>query len=467
MKYLLFAVATAAACPAFVEFFPDPTDVADSEGEFVEILLDSAFSVDSLYISMDGKGVAYAYPAGTRLVLVHDTAGCLRRPGVVCRPLGMSLPNSRSALWTLRAGTCLDSVALDVPKPGKSMQRRGATDDWLFVSPTPGYANPLYESGVQDCGLSRVSVGPRSSGAGFAVSGWVDGCAGADVTLEWTGLFGRGNPRSEEFRAAGRFERELEAESAAWVSLRLPGDDFPMNDAWDSLAFFPGKSPLAISEIHHCPAEPEPEWVEIYNVAQRSLPLSRFSFCGRGGTFGGAGDSILPGSALLVTKDSAELRSFLGFRDVPIRQVKMGILNNTGGTLSLCFDSTAVGSVAWDKSTVECPSGFSPLTLRRDNTPGFVGNTRRGDPADEVEFSLSGRIFRTGGPHPQVRVVSATESEIGLLDSAGRRVWAGKAASNSSVWHEIPLQKFGNVGVNYVSVKSGTFEKVVGIVLRP
>lgn len=449
----------------FVEFFPDPTDVPDAEGEFVEILLDSAFSADSLYISMDGKGMAYAYPAGTRLVLVHDTAGCPRRPGVACHPLGPSLPNSRASFWTLRAGTCLDSVALDVPKPGKSLQRRGATDVWVFASPTPGFANPAYEVDVHDCGIGQVSVAP-GSGTGFVVSGWVEGCAGTDVTLEWDGLFGRGASRSEEFFAAGRFEREVDAEGGARLALRIPGDDYPANDSWDSLAFVPGRSPLVISEVHHCPAEPEPEWVELYNVSQRPLPLSRFGFCGRGGALGGEADSVLPGSAVLVTKDSAELRAFLGFRDVLVRQVKMGVLSNTGGSLSLCFDSTAIDSVSWDRSTVDCPSGFSPLTQRRDNSPGFVG-AARGGAVGEVEFSLSGRIFRTDGPPPRVRVWSASDSELRLLDSAGRRVWVGSATSNSSVWHEIPLQKFGNVGVNYVSVKSGTFEKVVGIVLRP
>ena len=144
----------------------------------------------------------------------------------------------------------------------------------------------------------------------------------------------------------------------------------------------------------------------------------------------------------------------------------MGVLNNAGGSLSLCFDSSAIDSVSWDKSTVECPSGFSPLTSRGDNSPGFVGKVRGGD-AGAVEFTVSGRIFRMGGPPPRVRVVSETAVELGLLDSAGRKVWSGNADSNSSVWREIPLQKFGNVGVNYVRVKSGNYEKVVGIVLRP
>jgi len=463
---MLFAAATAAACPMFVEFFPDPTDVPDSEGEFVEILLDSAFAADSLYISMDGTRGAYAYPAGTRLVLVHDSASCPARSAVACAPLRPSLPNSRGSVWTLHAGACSDSVELDIPKPGKSMQRRGSTDDWDFAAPTFGIANPAFETGVKDCGVASVLVSAAPGGDGFFVSGGLTGCGETDVSLEWTGLFGRGSSRTEMLPSTTSFESEVAAEGAAWIRVRLPEDDYPANDSWDSLVFIPGQSPLVVSEVHHCPQEPEPEWVEIYNVSQHPLSLSRFGFCGRGGALGGIADSIGPGGLLLVTKDSLELRAFLGIADVKISQVKMGVLNNAGGSLSLCFDSSTIDSVSWDKSTVECPSGFSPLTSRGDNSPGFVGKVRGGD-AGAVEFTVSGRIFRMGGPPPRVRVVSETAVELGLLDSAGRKVWSGNADSNSSVWREIPLQKFGNVGVNYVRVKSGNYEKVVGIVLRP
>ena len=62
MKLLPWLAASVSACPYFVEFLPDPVDVPDKEGEFVEIRLDPAFTADSLAFSVRtrrGRGLSW------------------------------------------------------------------------------------------------------------------------------------------------------------------------------------------------------------------------------------------------------------------------------------------------------------------------------------------------------------------------------------------------------------------------
>lgn len=487
MKYLPWMAAAAQACPLFVEFFPDPADVPDKQGEFVEVRLPDApggfsgdFGADSLVFSLDGKKpFAFAVPAEERLVLVHDSASCPSRPGVACGLFSESLPNSRESVWTLRAGACVDSVVLPKPKAGSVYQRRGESDGWELAEPTPGYANPLYEYGVRDCGIDprEVSVaafgaGVRASagagGAGFDVAGRLSGCDSAWVWLEYLDLGASGGWRRDSVFSRGGFGFALEARGSALLRLSLADDDFPANNRVDTLALADAKdgSPLVFSEIHHCPAEPFPEWIEIYNASAVPLPLSQIGLCGKGGFWGADGDSVPPATAVLATRDSAELRAQLGFPDVRIAQVQMGTLSNSGGSLSLCFGSTVVDSVSWDKSTVQCPSGFNPLVERPENTPGFLAksSSRARFP---VEVTVSSRVVRMKGEPLRVRAESDGEVTLRLLDSASREVWREVVSANSSLWYEVPVQKLCRTGVNYVAVESGNFSKVVGIVLRP
>ena len=470
MKLLPVLAASVTACPLFVEFFPDPVDVADKEGEFIEIRLDSTFTADSMALFLDGKAVySAAYPEGERLLLVHDSAFCPARDGVACAVFAATLPNSRESVWNLRAATCTDSVSLPAPKAGKAIQRRGETDDWEPAPATPGYANADYESGIRDCGMGSVSV--REEGADsavgrvFHVEGWLTGCKSADLQVKLRDL-STGELHEESIKIAGEFRLDLAARGSSWLTLALPEDDYPPNNSVDTLLLARGRSPLVISEVHHCPQEPVPEWVEVYNASRAALPLSRLRFCGRGGVWGNAMDSIQPLQAVLVTKDSSELRKHLGFGDVAIVQVSMGYLNNTGGSLSLCFDSQVVDSVSWDKSTATCPDGFSPLGGSRENSPGFVSKT--GAKTEEpFSLTLSSRVVRAKGQPLRVRVDADDDVVIRLLDSASREVWKGIAPANSSVWHEIPVKDRCRKGVNYVSARLGDFEKVVGIVFRP
>ena len=69
----------------FVEFFPDPTEVGDNEGEFVEIRLDD-FRAESLYVSFEQKApLSFPFPrSANRMVLVHDSTLCPRRDSLAC-----------------------------------------------------------------------------------------------------------------------------------------------------------------------------------------------------------------------------------------------------------------------------------------------------------------------------------------------------------------------------------------------
>ena len=390
------------SCPMIVELFPDPKNVSDAEGEYVEIRLDdydcledgsNQFRADSLFVRFESKEIlAFKWPDADRLLLVHDSSMCPPRKDLACGSLGkVSLPNSRESVWKVWSGVCMDSVTVPQPKPGKSMQRVGLTDEWVFVAGTMGVGDPEYELGVKEDSL---------------------------LTL------------------AGEWAKSLK-----------------------------------MTEIHHCPEEPMPEWVELYNASAYPLPLDAFRFCDRGGALGRAGDSILPYQTVLVSKDTLSLRESLGIPDIRMIQVALGFLNNVEGSLRLCFRNDVVDSVYWNKGTVACPSGFNPLTNRREFTPGFLqSDVGREIPlTDKVPlvYKLSSRVVSKKGTPLRVRVESEYDVSLSLLDSAGRRVWKFVVPSMSNEWVYVPVQENLGIGVGYVALSVGEYENVVGILVRP
>ncbi|WP_173467726.1 lamin tail domain-containing protein [Fibrobacter succinogenes] len=405
------------SCPRFVEFYPDPKDVSDREGEYVEIRMDD-FQAESLFVQFESKeSLSFAWPKAERFVLVHDSVQCPVRSepqeaplvlsqeapqaSVACGSLGkISLPNSRETVWKVWAGTCMDSVTVPHPKPGKAIQRVGLTDRWEFVD-----------------AATASSVG-------------IDA---ADSLLE-------------------------------------------------SRVLVNGVSVLRVTEVHHCPEEPMPEWVELYNAGMNSLPLDVFRFCDRGGALGGVGDSIRPFQAVLVSKDTTSLRAALEIPEIRMVQVSLGFLNNNEGALRLCFRDRVIDSVSWNKSTVACPSGFNPLSGRREFTPGFLPKSARNvsraggvnqdafnqDAAKTpVEYKLSSRVISKKGSPLRVRVESEQNVVLSLLDSAGRRVWKSVVPAMANEWVKVPAQEYLGIGAGFVSLSVGDFENVVGILVRP
>ena len=419
----------------FVEFYPDPKDVSDKEGEFVEILMDD-FRAESLFVRFESKEIlAFPWPDAERLVLVHDSAQCAARisaqgssqdslryepqsssqsklqsrlqsesrnqdaprSGVVCGSLGnTTLPNSRESGWKLWAGTCVDSVTVPRPKSGKVIHRVGMTNEWTFAEES----SAVSENGERDS-----------------------------------------------------------------LMVAMMGD---------------GTFPLRVTEVHHCPEEPMPEWVELHNASAYPLPLETFRFCDRGGALGRAGDSILPYQTVLVSKDTASLRVALGIPDIRLIQVSLGFLNNVEGTLRLCFLNDVVDSVVWKKGEVACPSGFNPLTGRREFTPGYQSKNAKAGLSSATNatgsqvllnapftYKLSSRVVSKRGDPLRVRVESENEVTVGLLDSAGRYVWKAVVPAMSNVWVNVPVQVHLGIGVGYVTFSAGEYENVVGILVRP
>ena len=395
----------ALSCPVFTEFYPDPKDVSDQEGEYVEIRMDD-FRAESLYVQFESKAVmAFVWPEAERFVLVHDTAKCTAealqdasqdlsqeppRASVACGSLGkISLPNSRESVWKVWAGSCNDSVTVPRPKPGKVIQRVGLTDKWEFV------------------------------------------------------------------------------DASKAVSVQESADSLLKN------LLTAGTSLLQVTEVHHCPEEPMPEWVEVYNSSEYPLPLESFRFCDRGGALGMSGDSIRPYQAVLVSKDTSSLRTALNIPDIRMIQVSLGFLNNTEGMLRLCYRDSVIDSVYWKKGTVSCPSGFNPLSMRREFTPGYLSKNARnvslvGNAAKTpVEYKLSSRVVSKKGAPLRVLVESEHNVTLSLLDSAGRRVWKSVVSALSNEWVKVPVQEYLGIGAAYVSLSVGEYEDVVGILVRP
>lgn len=462
MKFFPFLASAAFACPMFVEFFPDPVLVSDQEGEYVEIRLDD-FSSDSLYVAFEEKPpLAFAYPLGSRFVLVHDSAQCPDIPKVSCGLLGsLSMPNSRESYWRLWAGSCSDSVFLSKPKAGKAFQRVRETDKWGLTEGSFGLADAEHEVGIADCGIGGFKASPED---GFwKLSGWLGGCDSATLHVETLNLQKLGGWKRDSVTVSGMFRLDVPGE-AAWVRLHLPSDEAPSNDSLDTLLLRRSASPLVISEVHHCPLEPEPEWLEIYNGSRYALPLSRVRLLGRGGLLA---DSIRPYESVLLTRDSLALRTTLGFDDTRIFQQNFGYLNNTNGFLLLAVDSAVVDSVFWDKGTAKCPAGFNPHTNVVENTPGFQGQASQKVLDTPVRYTLSTRVVRKKGGALRIRVESESAVSLKLLDSARQQVWSMVVPSESSLWWEVPAREKIAVGVGYVSLSVGEYASVAGFVVRP
>jgi hypothetical protein len=161
--------------------------------------------------------------------------------------------------------------------------------------------------------------------------------------------------------------------------------------------------------------------------------------------------------------------------------VSLGFLNNVEGTLRLCFCNDVIDSVYWNKGTVTCPSGFNPLTGRREFTPGYQSkNAKKGAlssaanvassqdlPNAPFTYKLSSRVVSKRGDPLRVRVESEHEVMVGLLDSAGRRVWKAVVPAMSNGWVNVPVQVHLGIGVGYVAFSAGEYENVVGILVRP
>ena len=82
-------------------------------------------------------------------------------------------------------------------------------------------------------------------------------------------------------------------------------------------------------------------------------------------------------------------------------------------------------------------------------------------------YKLSSRILRKGKTPLRVYVEGDVTVTLRLLDSAGREQWNRQVPPQSNAWWVVPLEGVSKVGVAYVVLSAGRYEKQIGILLRP
>ena len=479
MKLLLLAALAAwEACPYFSEILPDPQEVEDARGEFAEIRLPEKFRRGTLSVVNEQKKVWSGIVSDTvkRILLIRDTSLCPLLKGLLCRPLtGTALPNSREAMWTLSSPSCADTAKLPIPKAGESFVRSGeAFDAWEWEKPSPGIPNGIFEKGIADCHLNIDTLI-------YAENGWrgewtLSGCDSAEIDAKFSGItaFAEKEWRGTLFRGVrSPFFTYLTAD-AFHLTVKLPEDDVPGNDFVDSLFAKPGAFPVRFTEVHPCPEEGMPEWIEIYNPALREVSLAQMSSCKDKTQFPSA-VSIQKHESIVLAKDTAAMRLYVGNSEVKILPVNFGYLKNAADSLYLCYGKEKVDSVFWGKLTQiqpKCPAGFAVASGRSEDSPGFQtpGSLAR-DTALPFQVEWNARVFsRKKSANPlMVRIRSELSVTVELISGKGDLLWKKElpAEASGNAWTEIPLLQKGFPGANFLRFSAGSHEKRVGVVLRP
>lgn len=468
-----------AGCPFFTEIFPDPSEVEDSRGEFIEVrLAPDSLKSGTLSVFFEDKLIYTHTPAAgeSRLLIHRDTLACPDFPELACGLLsGPALPNSRESRLRLTYGTCADSSLVPAPKPGLSLQRSDSDSSWSLAEPTPGYANPDFEKGVRDCRaeLVRAEITP----GGWNVRLALPGCDSARASVVFTPLDVLSGASAETVLLRGETDVPFAHADAAVLKVTLERDDYPLNDTLDTLLAVPGASPVFFTEIHPCPAEPVPEWAEIYNAGARPFPLADLNFCGRGTVAALPADSLGPRGTLVLAKDTAAFREWLGFNDARVAKANFGYLKNSADTLLLCLKNVKLDSVAWGKPAgfvPACPDGFGARTRRAENSPGFqtpaslnAAHAATGELPFVPKWN-SRVVSRSGGVPLMVSAVSEVPVRVELLSGSGILLWhSDLKAGEGDAWVEVPLASKGVLGPNFLRFSEGRYEKLVGVILRP
>ncbi len=479
MNWLALAAFTAwGACPYIAEVLPDPTEVEDSRGEFVEIRLPKTALKGALSVFYEQKEIwsGFAPDSAKRILLIRDTLLCPEVRNLFCDKLeGSAFPNRREMTLELWNGDCADSATLPTPKSGKSFVRSDSSfDAWELAVPTPGVPNAVFENDVQDCRL-------RLESAEFENSHWrgtwrLSGCDSAQILATFLSMESTAEISQEAFLIRGKsvpWEAEVDAK-ALRLKVSLPLDDVPGNDSLDTLLAVPGNFPIRLTEVHPCPEEGIPEWFEIYNAGFREMPLSQMNLCKTGRGFSPE-MSLGKGQSAVLTKDTASMRDFVGTDEILILQAGFGYLKNAADSLFLCYGSEKVDSAIWGKNArirTNCPSGFSVLTGRSENSPGFqTPGSLAADTALPFRVEWNARIFsRRNRAHPlMLRVQSEEDVLVELISGKGDLLWKKIFPKDlgGNAWREVPLIDKGSPGPNFIRVSRQNHEKRFGVVLRP
>lgn len=462
-------------CPLFTEILPNPQDTLDAYGEFVEIRLGSNFSInDTLFVQFEDK-TEYPFTGikASRLLLHRDSSACKSSDWLDCRGMPFSaLPNSRSSFWRLRSNNCVDSAVLPLPKSGSSFQREGLEkDSWVYALPTPGEANSQYESDIKDCSI-------RVKQAKYTEKKWriqlqLSKCDSSSVQWKILPLMYQNLEDSETLSIADSLwiDSRFESSSVSFMASLSP-DENSHNNSIDTLFFLRESPPIYLTEVHHCPEEPMPEWVEIYSQVNRAIPLSSIGFGSRGLINSTPFDSIEPHQSLVITKDTLAFRQAVEIVDLSVKRAPLGFLKNSSDTLFLTYKNDVLDSVIWNKElNIDCPNGFNPKTKRMENTPGFQGRVLKNSQLNSSPFSfkINTRIVSKSLEESSLRILIESEGDvlIELLSGQGNLLWQIKNKALNQNWIQIPIKERGFLGPNFIRISVGRYEKMVGVVLRP
>ena len=463
----LVALASVVACPYFVEIFPDPTEVSDNLGEFIEIRL-SENKTDTLFIQPEGEDpFAFTDLKTERLVLHRDSLFCKEKPFDCLLLPFKALPNSRETSYYLKQGNCTDSITLAKPKPGKSFQRISMQNEFSYATPSPGLPGEN-EPNVLDCALEIENT--LEANGNFQVRLALKNCEERNLFYKLSGL---------DFLQK-KDSGQMILKNVTTVSLKpladlnyflayLEEDESPKNDTAAIYLSKKGKSILQITEVHFCPEEGFSEWIEIYNALPLPVPLKHLHFLNRGLPEVSETDSIRPFESILLTKDTTTLRAEIGFKETRIFKANLGSLKNTGDTIALLFDNDTLDYVSYGKrENAFCPLGFNPLSGNAENTPGFQGKqSLKTELKAPFRIEINKRVFsKKKGENPQIKISGMSKIRLVLLSESGKLLWEKSIQPEENTWFSVPFSEYKQ-GIYFLKGISGNYAKNIGIVLRP
>ena len=417
MPSLLVGSALAlSVCPWLSEVHADPNPLADSLGEFLELVQASSLPTQAapLTVLLDGDTLAKLpspeQVAGARTVFCHpDTLWFDGAPPIACQRFHTALVNSRPLDIVVIQGGCRDSVVIPAALPGKSWQR-DSLGAWRESDPSPGFAQPLLEAGA--CNL-KPSMSPSTwDGSAWelqaqALPTTATPCLGDDSLFAiWKTLEGTPYQLDTLLGSAGTLRSSPPGGPWAMLELTVHGDDVPLDNTTSALLSPPSTPPLRITEAAPCPAAGWPEWWEFTNVSTAAIPLSALSNCAPLDTL--PQGTLAPGLSCLLTDSRQRLLSaFPAASRSPILQSAHSLgLSNSGDTIRLCLWGHAVDSVHWRAlGTADCGASLqrSDDTLQRGATadPGW---TKASTSASFTSPRLESRIVSIGNESKPLRL---------------------------------------------------------------
>ena len=357
------------ACPFFAEVYPDPTELPDAQGEFVEIL-ETQDSQDTLFLAIDSTPLASprVISPGRLVLCPMDSLRIFPEYPVPCTPLRTTLPNSRPLQLTLAQGICRDTAWLEAASPGKSWLRSNLGTDssrWVLASPSPGFALPNMEPNVRNESIHLDSA--RWDGEHWRV--WItdSGSGAQQILVRWESM----DEKLAILQDSSRNPFPTEWQSPLgfgpwqWISLTLQGDDYPMDNQVKALLSPPGEPLLQITEIAAEPPANIPEWFEIKNTSPYPLHTSDISNCSVMSNMDST-EMLAPGDIALITDSRAELLQAIPAlgRTVTLESTHALSLRNSSDTVHLCWRNFAVDSLFWNSA--------KPLGNSQKYSPGWV-----------------------------------------------------------------------------------------------